>query len=213
MRKYIFFDFDGTIVNSMGIGMKLYNEMAEKYNLRKLKEEEIALLSSLTISERIKMFEVPLYMIPKMIIEFKRKYQKFISSLHEIEGMKDIIYELKQKGYSLCIISSNTVKNIQQFLINNQLDVFDHVYSSRGIFGKHATLKTVSRKLKIKQEQIIYIGDELRDIVSCKKAGVEIISVTWGFDSAELLSSGNPNYLIHKPADILTIIQNISSQK
>lgn len=213
MSKHIVFDFDGTIVSSMGLAVELYNEIAGKYKLRKLNEEEFVIFKKLTIPQRIKMFEVPLYMIPKIAMEFKKNYQKIIHSLHEIVGMKDIIRTLKDKGYSLIIISSNSVSNIQQFLNNNDLNVFDHIFSAKGLFSKHSTISSVSKKLKISKEDMIYIGDELRDIVSCKKAEVEIIAVTWGFDSIEILSGANPDYIANKPDDILSIMQKITAQK
>jgi phosphoglycolate phosphatase len=213
MNKHIVFDFDGTIVNSMGQAVQLYNEIAGKYNLRVLKEEDLIMFSKLTIPQRIKMFEVPLYMIPKIAIEFKRNYQRIVSTLQEIVGMKEIIRILKEKGYSLIIISSNSVSNIQQFLNNNDLNVFDHIFSAKGLFGKQSTISSVSKKLKINKEDMIYIGDELRDIVSCKKAEVEIIAVTWGFDSYELLSDGKPDYIANTPDDILSIMQEITAQK
>src|SRR5690554_3293096 len=116
MSKYIIFDFDGTIVDSMELALKLYNELAEKYNVKKLHADELSLFKKLTIPERIKMVEVPIYLIPKMILEFKRKYLNHVDSLHEIDGMKEIILKLKDKGMELGIVSSNAVPNIKQFL-------------------------------------------------------------------------------------------------
>lgn len=209
MSKFIVFDFDGTIVSSMDLGLKLFNQIADKYNIRKLKKEEIHHFSRLSMKERIKRFEVPLYLIPKLIFEFKREYRLHVHSLREINGMKEEILKLKQKGYPLGIISSNSVANIREFLVHRDLDVFDYVYSSRGIFGKSSTISTVSKKLKIKKENMIYVGDELRDIDSCHKAGVQIIAVTWGFDPLELLLEGKPDYIAKKPDQLLPIFEGI----
>lgn len=206
MDKHIVFDFDGTIVDSLGLAVNLYNQMCHKYNLRPIEGSEIKSLKSLSIPELIKLFNVPLYLLPKMGVEFKRIYQKNVDHLREIDGIQGIILELKKLGYPLSIISSNSVANIQQFLLNTKIDVFDHIYSSKALFGKQSIINQVVKKLNIKKDQMIYIGDELRDIVSCRKAGVKIIAVTWGFDSAELLSSGNPDYVANEPNDILKII-------
>lgn len=214
MKKiYMAFDFDGTIVSSMSLGFQIYEELAEKYKLPKINEEELIALNKLSIPERLKMFNIPLYKLPKLGMEFKKSYQQFIRSLQFIEGMMETLVILKEKGFTLGIISSNSVSNIKQFFANNNMDIFDHVYSSKGLFGKHTTINNVSKKNNIRKEDIIYIGDELRDIHSCQKAGVKIIAVTWGFDSAELLKEGNPDFIAHEPSDIIHIMNDLLQQK
>lgn len=206
MRKHIIFDFDGTIVDSLDLAVNIYNEMAGRYNLNNLKQSDIAKLNKLSIPERIKLFNVPLYILPKMAIEFKRKYKEGIHSLKEIDGMRQVILELKRIGYQMSIISSNSVTNIQQFLTAAKLECFDHIFSSKALFGKQTILKQTMRKLGLKREDVVYIGDELRDIQSCKKARVDIIAVTWGFDDAQLLVKGKPEYVAEQPEDILRIL-------
>lgn len=206
MRKHIIFDFDGTIVDSLDLAVSIYNEMAGRYNLNNLKQSDIAMLNKLSIPERIKLFNVPFYILPKMAIEFKRKYKEGIHLLKEIDGMREVIVELKRIGYQLSIISSNSVANIQQFLSSAKLEYFDHILTSKALFGKQTILKQTMRKLDLKREHLVYIGDELRDIESCKKAGVDMIAVTWGFDDAQLLKDGKPEYIAEQPADILSIL-------
>ena len=62
------------------------------------------------------------------------------------------------------------------------------------------------KKYNLKKQETIYVGDEFRDIKASKKAKVDIISVTWGFDSVELLQKGKPEYLVTKPSQIPEII-------
>ena len=42
----------------------------------------------------------------------------------------------------------------------------------------------------------MYIGDEVRDIVSCKHVGIPIYSVTWGFDEPEFLKEQNEKGIV-----------------
>lgn len=209
MRKHIIFDFDGTIVDSLELAVKIYNDMADRYSLKKLHDSDIATLNRLSIPERIKMFNVPLYVLPKMALEFKRKYNENIHLLREFKGIRQVITTLKNKGYPLSIISSNAAANVEQFLAAAKLDMFDHIIAAKALFGKQSVLKQLMRKLKVQARDLIYIGDELRDIQSCQKAGVAMIAVTWGFDSAELLASGHPNYIAEQPEQLLNILLEI----
>ena len=59
------------------------------------------------------------------------------------------------------------------------------------------------------KDDVVYIGDEERDIAACKKCKISIIAVTWGFDSKELLEKNNPHYLADTPKELLEIITRL----
>ena len=64
-------------------------------------------------------------------------------------------------------------------------------------------------KHNLKPQEIIYVGDEVRDIQACKKIGVKIIAVSWGYNSKEILDREKPDYLVNKPIEIPKILKNI----
>jgi len=209
MYKCIIFDFDGTIVDSTNVFLRIGNSLAEKYGVKKITAEEFKALSTLTAKEKCKKLGVPLYKVPKIAVEMLENFYQHTDDLCLIDGIKDTLVKLKEEGFKLGIISSNSMSNIEKFLNSINLNLFDCIYSSPGLFGKHHTINNFLKKMDVARENAIYIGDELRDIVACKKAGVKIISVTWGYDSAELLSNGNPDYIADKPSEILSFVHGI----
>ncbi|MNF15821.1 Pyrophosphatase PpaX [compost metagenome] len=54
------------------------------------------------------------------------------------------------------------------------------------------------------------MGDELRDVQACKRIGVKVAAVTWGYDSVKLLTEAEPDYLCEAPVDILGLIADHS---
>lgn len=88
------------------------------------------------------------------------------------------------------------------------MDVFDHIYCAKNLFGKERTIGSFIKKLHLKREELIYIGDEHRDIIACQANGIKVIGVTWGFDTLETLEKARPNFIARKPSDILSIIGN-----
>lgn len=207
--KHVIFDFDGTIADSMEMGLQIYNEFIDKYKYKKVTLEELRKLNELPIKERIKHVGIPLYKIPQISIDVLMKYKKIIHSLKPFDGIKDLIMDLKAKGLRLSIISSNSADNIQAFLKRNQLEVFDRVISEKNLFGKDKSIKKLLKQLNIDSDNVIYIGDELRDIDACQKLAIKIISVAWGFDSLELLKSGKPDFIAFRPKEIADIIEAI----
>lgn len=127
------------------------------------------------------------------------------------EGMKEALTAIKDKGYRLGIITSNARPNVLLFLENNGMDsLFDFVYSGRSLFGKDKVFKRMFAKKNIHPASAIYVGDETRDIEACRKVGIPIVSVTWGMNNREILSSLHPDQMAHTPPEIIRCIENIT---
>jgi len=206
MENVLVFDFDGTIVDSKDIGINIYNEIAEEYNFKKIDNSVVSNLSALSIAQKCKVLGIPISKIPFLAYKINEKFKNHILNVKVFDKMKDVLYSLDKSGYSLNIISSNTENTIKAVLQNNDLDIFKNIYSSKNIFGKHTVINSFIKKHKLNKKDILYVGDELRDIEACKKSKIKIISVTWGFDSHDLLLSGNPDFIAKTPADIIEIV-------
>lgn len=209
MITQIIFDLDGTLVDSLDTFIKIGNEMAEKYGYKSLNEEKIKELLLLPMKKRIESLKIPIYKLPKMGIEALSIFNAYAAEVKPIEGVKEVLEYLHKKGYRLNIISSNSLHNIHTFLKANELDLFDNIQSSKGLFGKHITIGKLISKLRVKKEQVIYIGDEQRDVEACKKIGIKVISVLWGFDSLELIEKAKPDFIVSVPNEIVEIIMAI----
>jgi phosphoglycolate phosphatase len=203
MIKYIVFDFDGTLVDSKSVFIEAYNQVAEKSGYKKLEPENIAALRKLGLAERFKYMEIPLYKIPFLTNSFLKRYRQALHQVLLMAGMQEVIGELASQGYQVAIISSNQESIIRQFLTSNQLHHIRSVYCSRNLFGKDKLLRDFLKAYKLKNTEVLYVGDELRDIQACRKAGVRMVWVGWGYDEADLVKNEKPDFVAHTPADIL----------
>ncbi|MGE5453800.1 MAG: HAD-IA family hydrolase [Methylocystaceae bacterium] len=210
MIKHIVFDFDGTIADAKDVGYHIINELAGKHNYPKLTLEELSNINNYPIKERLKKIGVPLYKIPQLSLETLHIYRNLIQSVQAFDGMHDLLVNLQKEGFILSIISSNSVDNIKVFLHKHDLEFFDNIISVKNLFGKHVSIKKYLRQFRLRADEIIYIGDELRDIEACKKLRVKIISVVWGFDPLTLIKRGNPDYIAYQPNEILEIVKSIT---
>lgn len=62
----------------------------------------------------------------------------------------------------------------------------DFIYQC-SLFSKSKTLARVLKEQNLTLAETLYIGDEVRDIESCQKIGLDILSVTWGLNDKESL--------------------------
>ncbi|WP_197414425.1 HAD-IA family hydrolase [Bacillus sp. FJAT-29937] len=205
MIKHIIFDFDGTIANSQYAFVSAWNQLAEKHRFKKVEHDKLEDLKKLTIKERSKLLNFPMYKLPIVMPELYAAYRQSILDVTLFEGIKELLNELENRGYHTAIISSNSEENIRQFLNRNEVKVTDILCSSR-IFGKDKMIKKFLKSYNVQPSQVIYVGDEHRDIVACKKCSVKIIWVGWGYDGIEVVQSENPDYMIQTPDEILQIV-------
>jgi phosphoglycolate phosphatase len=194
MKKMVIFDFDGTISNSMHLAYQIYEELSRKYGFKQFTHEEINELKTLSIHERLKKHHISIFKLPRLARKTRKIIQNLMADVYPFEGMKQLMDELKNHGYFIGIVSSNSEKNIQNFLEHHQFCKMDIILGKASFFGKERLLKKIQRKFK--NTAMLYVGDEVRDIISCKNVGIRVASVTWGFDDIELLSGAEPDYLV-----------------
>lgn len=212
MITHILFDFDGTLVQSMDLSLRLLNELSGKYRYRSVSPADVQRLKAVPIPERFRQIGLPLHRIPAISLEFLSLYHQALPTLRPVEGAREMLASLKAEGLGLSVLSSNSVDNISAFLRQNGMELFDHVFSSNNLFGKNRSIARFLRRFGLKARELLYVGDELRDVEACRLAGVEVIAVTWGFDPAPLLRSGKPDFLAGTPGEVFETVRRLRAE-
>lgn len=204
-RKIIFFDFDGTIADSFSEMMEIFNEVADNYGYVKIAKEDTILLRNLSSRDLIKKFAISKWKLPFVIRKAKKIFSQRLLTIPMVDGMRESLEKLKDKNYSLGILTSNSKKNVRDFLERQDVDVFDSVFSESSLFGKDKALKKIMRRYELDPKNVVYVGDETRDIEAAKKSGVTSVAVCWGFNAKEILEKYEPDHIMNKPDDLLKI--------
>ncbi len=206
-NKVIVFDFDGTIADTYQAIVDITNDLSSEFGYQPIDEEELLLLKNLSSKEIVKRAEISLFKIPFLVQRVQKELGQQIADLSPIKGIESVLIELKQRNYILGIITSNVRENVVLFLQKNNLEyLFDFIYSGTNVFGKHRIINQLVRKHKLNKTDVIYVGDETRDIRSARKSGINVIAVGWGFNSQEILAEYKPDFLAVKPTELLEAI-------
>ena len=212
MNKCVTFDFDGTIVDTKMIFADIYNNcLAARYGGRKVVPEDYQKLKKLSLIEKIQFLQISPIKIPLFVKALRKEVGGRIEIFPLFDGVENVLKNLKEKGYTIAIISTNRAKNIRRFLSLKNINLVEHVYSDIGasFFVKSRTIKRFLRKTGTLNENFIYVGDEVRDIEACRDAGVKIISVTWGWDPYDAVKEGKPDFIADEPQDIETGVEKL----
>jgi phosphoglycolate phosphatase len=208
--KTIIFDYDGTLVDSFALAMKIFNRhIVKKYKLAKVDQGDIESLKNLSSLEVIRTLNIPLTKILLVVNDYHRYFHKHAKFVKLHDGIVPMLKTLKDNGHQLGIITTNHRDVVINNLQKNNIDFFDWIYGSKNIFGKGAKIKKVIKKRKLNNEDILYIGDETRDIDAAKHAHIKSVAVTWGYNSRLALARHNPNHLITTPQELHAVVENL----
>jgi phosphoglycolate phosphatase len=202
--KCVVFDWDGTVADSVPILMEVVNELAGEFKYAPVNADRLSEFRMMSAMDFLRNeLQLALWNLPSFERRSKQECLKKLDKMFVFKGMKEVIDDLQTQGYQVGILSSNSEEVISQVLKKNNVTV-SFIYSGASIFGKAQVIKTMLRKQKIKRDEVVYVGDELRDVDACTKAGIPMVAVDWGFNAAQVLQEkgipvvSTPDQLLQK---------------
>jgi phosphoglycolate phosphatase-like HAD superfamily hydrolase len=207
LHRALIFDFDGTIADTLGETRRIFNQIAPDYGIRQVEEHELGHLRHMSLKQLLAHLDIPKRRVPALIARGTGMMRGNIAQLPLIQGMAEVILEMRRHADAFGVLTSNASANVEVFLDAHGLrDAFDFISSTSKLTGKAKHLRAIRKTFSLRHEQMLYIGDELRDVKASQKAGIPVAAVTWGFNSRESLAAARPDYLFDHPADFLRLL-------
>lgn len=189
----LIFDLDGTLLDSWPMQIEIYNQYAPKFNLPQVHPQQISELRNKSLFSLIREYRVGPIKLFRLQRIFNREKLKAVNQLHFFPGVKELLLSLS-KNYRLGIVSSSHEKFIEAFLKKEHFTAFDFIIGKRNLFGKDKILIKTFKSKKIDKNRALYFGDEVRDVVACKKIDLKVAAVGWGGNSKEALLNAGADY-------------------
>ncbi len=215
MKHAVIFDLDGTLLNTLGDLRAATNHALEVRGLPPHSMEEIRQF----IGNGIRLLicrampeGTPEAEIDAALDDFKAYYAAHIHDRTvPYDGIPQLLTALRKRGIKVAVLS-NKIDSASQQLIEyffpGKTDV---------VFGEHVgvprkpdptSCRMVMQQLGVQPEQVLYVGDSGTDMQTAKNAGLYAVGVTWGFRSKEVLLEYGADILVHRPEQILQILDS-----
>lgn len=202
--KVLLFDFDGTVADTRTMALHILNELSHEFRFRSVPAEELPEARNMTTQKLIRHLGIRRWRVPKIARRGLVKFQERIHQAEPISEMPAILHQLQERGFRLGILTSNSQSNVIAFLKHHQITCFEFIHSSSKLFGKAREIRRIMKEHQLKPEDMIYIGDETRDVEATHSTAVRMAAVTWGYNSADILRSMNPEFLFDHPNELLS---------
>jgi phosphoglycolate phosphatase len=205
--KAVIFDFDGTIADSLHAALRIGNRLAPEYGYRPVQAGEIEALRRLPYRKVAAHIGLAWHKIPRVATRIRSELSSRLEEVQPIAGLPGVLSELRARGFRLGILSSNSRSNVQRFLDAHGLDDFEFISTASSVWGKQRRLRAVLKSRGLAASDVVYVGDEVRDIEATKALGVRVIAVTWGYTAREHLAAHGPDHLVDRPDELLQILR------
>ncbi|AWM40727.1 Phosphoglycolate phosphatase [Gemmata obscuriglobus] len=203
--KLVVWDFDGTLADSLPTATAIFNRLAAEMGLEPI--GDLSAARSLPTRQFLRQHGISMWRLPRLVRKYQAAAAEEADRLKLVTGLPEVLTALATSGMKLGILSSNREDNIRRCLRANGAEGhFAFVVGYPRLFGKAKALKRIIRAEQIDHSDVLYVGDELRDIEAAKKVGAKVAAVTWGFHTVELLRSGAPDFVVTTPGELLGIV-------
>ena len=174
------FDFDGPLADSLPWFRSEIPAVVERFDLAPLPADELESLRALSGREILAKLKVPLWKLPAIVDDMRRRKLAAAQQISLFDGIPALLAGMHDLGIATAVVSSDSEESVRRVLGPHAIRIC-RFNCGASIFGKHRKFERVARRLEIKPEDTICIGDEIRDIEAAKQARMHSGAVTWGY--------------------------------
>ncbi len=212
-RKYkaIIFDFDGTLINSLPYHVMAFRDLLFERRVRIDTEhmKKLVGLSTRTILQELK----KKYKIKENIDDLREErryhYFKFLGNRNLVfPGVMKLLEKLRF-DYKIAIATGSSRSTLTHSTHKEFQEIFDFIITINEVEnGKPAPdqLIVCAKKMKVKPEECLVIGDSIYDHIAAKRAKMDSIGVLTGYTSAKDLKKSGAKQVLKSVSEIRKVL-------
>lgn len=207
-RKYVFFDFDGTLVDtSQGI-INTVSLVLERYGIKEPDKTVLHTFIGPPLTDSFaRHYHFPREQIDEAVRIFRKHYNE--TGIHESEpypGISDVLQILRGAGFS-CVVTSSKPEAFLHFLLKRfEIDQYFDCIIGATMDGsrilKEDIIRLAMEQNNVNPGEAIVVGDHPLDIRGAHACGLESCAALYGFGDKHELAETKPEYTVERPEDI-----------
>ena len=217
MTRFVFFDLDGTVADTLADLANAVNFALGESGISPYPVEDYRYFVGNGVDNLIKTTLSERYS-PELAEKTKRLFRDYyadhcLDCTKAYPGMGDLLQRLCEEGVTTAVISNKPDRFVPEIL--NTLYP-DHHFAlmwgqQEGVPRKPApdALFKAMELLNVSPDDVLYVGDSNVDVRFAHAAGVKVCGVEWGFRTKEELLSEGADYIAKDAEELYRVIKNV----
>ena len=211
-RTCILFDLDGTLVDSYQALTSALNRTGETLLERDLTEEEVKTLVGEGVERLLTKAFPGAHISRDLMARFEVEYDKVCCEQSRLlDDVETTIFALRDAGIRMGVCTNKPTVFSQQIIDHFGLsDCFGAVVGPDLAGARKpdpAHLFATLARIGGSREEALFVGDMPIDIEAARAAEIPVAVIATGSSTAEELSSREPDFLLQRFSDVLSIIE------
>ncbi len=211
MKQYelVIFDWDGTLMDSIGKIVNCMQQTALTLNVSMPSEQAVRDIIGLSMNEALNVLhpDGSSDVHGEMIEVYRQQYLKLNTTPSPLfDGVESLLTELNQIGYQIAVATGKARAGLNRVLGETGLD--SHFIASRTADEAQSKpnpemILQLLHELNVAPGKAVMIGDSVHDLNMANNAGIDAIGVDYGAHGIEQLQQANPKVIISSPLELL----------
>ena len=204
----IIFDYDGVLIdsldNAISVGAEFCRSISHNHTPTR---ETIEALDIATYDELARSIGLSNAQVERFCAYVFERFQAISPAMTFFPEMEALLHRIASKN--IAIVSGNS-KNV----ISAKLETYELADKITCIFGalepgnKTEKILNACRRFEVDVGLSCMIGDSVSDIRYAKRAGVQSIAVTWGWQSRHRLVQEDPDFIVNRVQELASLIDS-----
>lgn len=208
--KFIVFDLDGTLVNTIFDIAYSMNMSLEEHGFKTHPVESyltfigegVVVLTKKAIGN-----EVSDEIVQSVLDRYNEIYKNHCMVLSEVyPNMIEVLDELIAKGYKLAVISNKPDFDTQMIVRHYFNNRFTYIAGSKPLVARKPSREAMDIFMKtfdISVEEIVYVGDSQFDAMFAENSGCRYFLFEYGYSAKELIYKHKPVAFLNEANELL----------
>jgi 2-phosphoglycolate phosphatase len=203
----VIFDLDGTLIDSYQALFLAFRHTYQNMGLAPLSAEEVRRVLGHGVASTFQDL-LGKERVPEAMKLFRQEYEEVMRPHTQLlPGAREVIETLHGRGIQLAIATNKLGYFARELSEYYGLDKLIAVIVGDGDVSQNKPdpemLLHAIEKMRLKKEEVVFIGDSLIDIQTGKNAGVRVFAVPTGGTQREDLEKAQPTLILDRLLDLL----------
>lgn len=215
MKDIIFFDLDGTIVDSAPGILESVKYALLYFGIEEEDEEKLNVFIGPPLFDAFsKYYNMNKEDADLAVEKYRENYNnnKAMEKFTVYGGVPEMLKKLKDEGFTICLATAKPLLFAQKILdkadLSKYFDIINGASFDESKRTKTAVIANTIEKSNFKKEKILMVGDRENDVTGAKNNGISVLGVTYGYGDKKELKDAGCFDIVSSPEEVTEFIMN-----